>query len=193
MYNEHQQQISAYALRKPDQFADVLRFVILTIRQQLTNAVDQARGESELNAFGFKLKALAEIDRDHEKIFNDCNMLYDIGDFAGVLERLTRVHGLGLVKAGFVCQLVYGFGGCIDSHNLSIYNISVGEVRMTASKNHNTRLAKCKAYLELCEKLGGSEKLWDDWCKHVAREQPYLYNSGYEVSELHIVGICKGY
>lgn len=188
MYSEHQPVISDYALDSEENFARVLKFVLFTIRQSLTEATNQSRGEQEANLFGYKLKAYEEIERDVEKILEDCLRFNGQENFPAVLERLTRMHGFGLVKAGFVCQLVFGFGGCIDSHNMVLYGIDRKQLRIDGIKSHKKRLDKCREYLALCEKLGGSEILWDNWCEYVAQQQPNTFESAYDVSELHVIG-----
>ena len=191
MYATHQPQIAKFARQNPDNFAKVLRFVIFTIQQQLSTAVKQSTGEQAANAFGFKLKALAEIERDKKQIFDECQALYCAGDKVGLLDRLTKVHGLGLVKAGFVCQLVYGFAGCIDTHNLKLYNIKLSQVTLSDKLKEDTRLKKISQYISLCDKLGGTEHLWNYWCQYVADNQPTSYKSEWQVSKLHVDAIVS--
>jgi len=192
MYKLHQKQISKYARQSPDNLADAMRFVILTIQQQLSSAVKQSKGEQEANLFGFKLKAVADIEANKQHIFNTCERLFETNCHDNLLQFLADQHGFGLVKAGFVCQLVYGISGCIDTHNLKLHNIPINQVTYNNKAKDPTRYKKAVAYNKLIELRGGTESLWDNWCDYVAAKNPNTYKNGFEVSELHVEAITKG-
>lgn len=191
MYKEHQPVISKFARQNPDNFAKVIKFVLCTIRQPLHTAVKQSNSQDDQsNLFGYKAKAWQEVQQNKVKLFNQCEELYRHKQYNFILYTLSEIHGLGLVKAGFVCQLIYGFGGCIDSHNIKLYSISPNELKIGKVKPE-TKYKKVDKYLKLIEKLGGTEFLWDTWCKWVASNQNKRYNDAYHVSKLHIEGIVQ--
>ena len=79
MYKEHQARIQEYAKQSPESFARVQSFVICTIQQQLSTAVKQAVGERELNSFGFKLRAQADIRLYKNSRYEIAYKLYNTG------------------------------------------------------------------------------------------------------------------
>ena len=105
-----------------------------------------------------------------------------------IIEILANVHGFGLVKAGFVAQLAFGVGGCLDTHNLRRFGISKTTfAKYKTLKTVKGRAKKLEAYLDACEAQGGAETLWDGWCNYVAARRPKFYvNGGEQVSALHV-------
>jgi len=189
MYLEHQPVISKYARQSPDNFANVIKFVFCTIQQPLDVSVRQASGlNTEDKLFGFKLKAWLNVKENKESLYQVCENAWQTRDKVAIMDALTECHGLGLVKAGFVTQLIYGFGGCIDRHNLARFGISYNQVNLNKKLKHSTKLAKIRQYLYLTNELGGCKYLWDSWCQHVADKNPNRYANAQEVSHLHIIG-----
>lgn len=197
MYKRDQSLISKYARQSPDNMARTMHFVILTIQQQLTVAVNETLDLSEHNVslWGFKRKAYYEIlERKHE-LYEELEALHSIGDVDNMLALLTTVHGLGLVKAGFVLQLIYGVSACLDSHNLERLGINPNKVKLGNVK-YSTRLRRAKEYHALCERIAPkginyTEWYWNTWCKFVATTQPSTYDDANHVSKLHVLA-CTG-
>jgi hypothetical protein len=104
--------------------------------------------------------------------------------------RWLEVPGLGIPKAAFVAQLMNGWAGCLDVHNIRKYLPDVNAKRgtpsywQTASDSKETKLRKVKDYLAFCRMLGGSGVLWDQWCSARPLEMPELIDGEY-VSSLH--------
>lgn len=185
MYKEHQARIQEYAKQSPESFARVQSFVICTIQQQLSTAVKQAVGERELNSFGFKLRAQADIRLYKNSRYEIAYKLYNTGQHDELLAEVSTWFGFGLVKAGFVLQLAFGISGCIDTHNLKLFNIKKGAVTLGQNIKEGTRLKKATAYNKLVNKCGGTEFLWNNWCEYVAINQPTTYANAEHVSLLH--------
>ena len=99
------------------------------------------------------------------------------------------VPGLGLVKAGFAVQLLIGEAGCMDMHNLARFGIEEREFVIPARRDPVEQLAvideAIEHYLYTCEAYGGSEKLWDGWCRFVA-ETYRTYRDADDVSQRHV-------
>lgn len=93
-----------------------------------------------------------------------------------------EITGLGLVKAGFACQLFNNQVGCIDTHNVKLYDIPLSAIRYDKTCKPDTLTAKRANYIALCKGLGGSKLLWAAWCDYVARKRPYNWSNGSEVS-----------
>ena len=98
--------------------------------------------------------------------------------------RLLEIPGLGLVKAGFALQLLTGQGGCIDGHNYKRFGVAI-PLRWDCKWTEATQRAKVCTYLELCEKVGGSESLWNSWCRFIAALHEKRFKNAWDVSAWH--------
>jgi hypothetical protein len=203
MFATHQPIIGAWARKSPENFARVCQFVVLTIRQPLNEvkpAFDDIEFGGDPNAargrlFGFKARAWAEAWQNRqanlaffEHIETDPDASPRQKDLA-MLEYACGLYGFGPVKAGFLLQLVYGRVGCLDTHNLNRFKIKPSAVKSSLFARRKTpkgRRAFLTRYLDLCEKFGGCEALWDSWCEYVAKDQPKAYASAFEVSAEHV-------
>jgi len=103
-----------------------------------------------------------------------------------MIEHLADKVGFGLVKAGFVIQLVYGLCGCLDTHNLRKYGVKKNSFnKFKTRKTIAGRRTFIARYVTLCYQLGGPSVLWDKWCEYVAERQPTRYDDAEHVSRLH--------
>jgi hypothetical protein len=93
---------------------------------------------------------------------------------------LTDLPGIGLAKAGFILQMIWGLGGCIDSENQKLYSAKLGfdVVAGTIDKgaSHETKLATVRQYqalVDVCSGGGatGSATMWDAWCAYIAAKK----------------------
>lgn len=212
MFAVHQKRISNYARQNPDNMARVLRFVILTIRNRLFNVpADMATLDSggataeEINGvlYGFKLDSVNQIDAEAESLYWQAEEIVfhatsEREAAENLLNLFTSIHGLGLAKAGFAAQLIYGVSACIDSHNLERFGINPNSIKSSTFKNaktYKTRQKYIARYCDIVEKCGGTEFLWDSWCAYVhARPDDVglkmngnesVYKSAHHVSALH--------
>lgn len=94
---------------------------------------------------------------------------------------LDSVPGLGMVKAGFVVQMLYNELACIDIHNLRVLGV---EKKLVEGKSKKRR----EGYLEL-QARKTSEEWWDSWVALVAEKYPYYYHDADEVSRLHVKAV----
>jgi len=97
---------------------------------------------------------------------------------------LTDVPGLGMVKAGFVMQMMFGRVGCIDVHNLRRLDIAPSVLTMSKKVKPDTRKKKIEAYIDACKKRRCSW-LWDSWCNLIAKKDPKRWTDGEHVSMVH--------
>lgn len=109
-------------------------------------------------------------------------------DAVDAIDTLLEVPGLGIAKSGFVAQLLGLPVGCLDTHNLRIYDIAP-EAFSYVPKRAKDRLALIESYVNLCASLGGSEALWDRWCHFIAVEQSEHFYRAEDVSDEHVVCI----
>jgi hypothetical protein len=88
------------------------------------------------------------------------------------MRQWLKVPGMGIPKVGFVMQITCGKGGCLDMHNIERYGLDpkvfVVPRRVDIAKQMQAIDDTINHYLSLCELCGGSEYLWDEWCRIVA-------------------------
>lgn len=212
MFAKHQKRISEYGRKSPENMARVLKFVILTIRTRMHNlpadmeTLDSGGQVSEdLPAilYGFKLDSCNQIDAEADALYWQAEeIVYHATSEREAAENLldlfTGIHGLGLAKAGFVCQLIYGVSACLDSHNIARFNIPWSHMKSSTFKNAKTLKTRRKhisRYCDYVERCGGTESLWDSWCEFVYNRPDETgfkmngnraaYKSAFHVSALH--------
>lgn len=197
MFREHQSAVGVWARACPDNMARVIQFVILTIRQPLHKAAVDIQAlidgspDADRAVWGFKGRACAEAWRDRYEIYAFLEMTWFTEESeketaCAMIEYLASMHGLGPVKAGFVTQLAYGIGGCIDTHNLVRFKLPMRTFsNFSQRKTPQARRKMVNRYVKTCYRLGGPEKLWDSWCEYVAANQPKTYQSAEHVSRIH--------
>ena len=98
-----------------------------------------------------------------------------------------RVDGLGLPKAGFCCQLIAGMVGCMDVHNIKMYDLDANSFKLNPKPKTDKAFAsnqqKITSYINLCHDYG-CEQLWDSWCDMLATKSK-RWQDGNHVSEVH--------
>jgi len=202
MFESHQPRIAAYAKRGPDEFARVVTFVYATVQRSLDTVpgamkdIDREGIESKF-LWGFKRDAYQHVQDNKASIYNDAMELSCTADpdqaERELLAMFGAMPGLGLVKGGFVTQLAFGLGGCIDGHNVNRFKVLAGRkalpIYLRAWHYKRSRPAKraeyLTAYQALLRRAGGCEALWDDWCIYLRSRFPAKYESADYVSRLH--------
>jgi hypothetical protein len=197
MFATHAQRISAYGRSDPQSFANVVQFVILTIRQPLHRVPDDMLTAAQQDEaardvlWGWKWEAYANAELDAERSWSYCEHVFADATLDNharsvlMIEYLADQRGLGLAKAGFVVQLIYGLAGCLDSHNLARFGIKPRAFSNYKERSSKARRKLCERYVETVYELGGPETLWDSWCAYVAANQPENYRDADHVSALH--------
>ncbi len=223
MFKTHQSAIAEFGRANPDNFARVLKFVILTIQTSLASIpadmesldnFESGRADESIDGilYGWKLQAIADINRDKESLFSFCEHIEstadsDIDKTAAMLEHFSARVGFGLAKSGFAIQCLYGnsggrFAACLDSHNLARFGIPESKFRATRFKNAKTTKTRRKIvaeYIATCDKVSAesgrdsiAESLWNSWCEFVAAKSNGR-RTGFDVSQLHLesLGLTK--
>ena len=195
MFSEHQPVIAAYARSNPDACISLIDVVLQTVRTPFYLVGPRIKDvrQNELNSVYLKnatkrkaFKRLRVIKTQlHEDIFSDDKSIEE------KLLILSGIPGLGIAKSGFVLQLCIGKSGCLDVHNLRRFNIDEKTFKLRDNTKHDTALNKARLYTDTIKKLGGTEKLWNDWCKLIAHLYPKHYNNALHVSRLHVDFILK--
>tara|TARA_R100001126_G_scaffold98989_1_gene73928 strand:+ start:2376 stop:2960 length:585 start_codon:yes stop_codon:yes gene_type:complete len=190
MYKRDQYEIQRVCESDPKCTREAMSFVSRSIRNhfsRLSKITDEER------SLGIQAPSLKQkIKRDaFEYIHANYKQLHkDIFDpdlsLAEKILSVSSIPGIGIVKAGFVLQLCIGKVGCLDTHNLRMFGFSDSAFKFSKTTTRNTALAKARLYIETCEKLGGSEFLWDNWCEFIAAKYPKHFTSADQVSQMHV-------
>jgi|DEB0MinimDraft_6_1074348.scaffolds.fasta_scaffold09630_3 hypothetical protein len=198
MFSTHQKAISEFALGSNVGLERTFRLVFLSIRQPF-HAMQKQMQDVDDNGlqspylFGWKRDGLAFVRANASTIREKLKAVPDgYGDAQALLDVAT-VPGLGLVKAGFVLQLVTGSAGCIDSHNMQRFGLNVNAFKYGSNASDALKRKKALAYLDACWRSGGCESLWNGWCDYVAAQQPKHWQSGFDVSAMHESAILGDY
>ena len=198
MFSTPQKAIADFALSSNVGLERTFRLVFLSIRQPFHSMAKQMRdvddnGLQSPYLFGWKRDGLAFVRANASTIRETLKAVpAGYGDAQALLEVAT-VPGLGLVKAGFVLQLVTGSAGCIDSHNLQRFGLNANAFKYGSNASDALKRKKALAYLDACWKAGGCASLWNGWCDYVAAQQPKHWQSGFDVSAMHETAILGDY
>jgi hypothetical protein len=196
MFDQHQPKIAAYAQSSAEGMARTIQFAMGSARRPLFTWATEFRElcegddrQSPLTPMRREAWALLWLSR--EAIYHHTLDIASRDDCENhLIGYLATLPGLGLAKAGFVCQLSFGISGCLDSHNLTRYNIS--ENTFKGYKERRTRLGRLKLaarYNDTIEKHGGTRALWNNWCALVAKRHPQNYSNANDVSALHCAAL----
>ncbi len=195
MYSQDQDRIERWC-KNPDKLLTVGTMVLASIRMQWVGVGTQMadvreHGVDSKCLWGWK-KAGYRYLRDNRK-----RLYAKVRDHrAGrcttndLIREFLKVPGLGLPKAGFMCQLLVGDAGCLDMHNIERFGLdpSVWIVRPRKKVDAQMREIddKIDLYLRLCEACGGTQQLWDDWCEYL-NEKVSTFDSADDVSRRHYI------
>lgn len=200
MYQRDQAWIAQYGAQGHEQTQRVITFVLLTIQQSIMTVPDMMRdvdrqGENSPYLWGFKNLAYQHSLEHSEQFYEALYNSRSIGD-PSIADRetllmLANCKGMGIVKGGFALQLLYGRGGCIDSHNMDVFEVPAQRFKASTFKAAKPakQAAMVEDYLELCEDIGGSEFLWDNWCGLVAAKNATTAD---HISRLHVQSFGEG-
>ncbi len=199
MYAEHQPQLSSLGRSGPDGFARICTFALLTIRVSLWDANKDyplvRQGNRQVRSvFGNKHQGLDFVNAEAEQLYERCEAAFELSlsdedAETVILGILCEIPCIGPAKAGFITQMVYGLSGCIDSHNLTRFGLHERTFRLDKKRLRASpvrRFAILRDYNAFCLKVGGSRRLWDDWCCLYSARDPVNYPTPDRVSALHL-------
>ena len=192
MYRQDCTLIAEFGNSSPEGLLNVATFVLATIQTPISRAATVAedmriRGVKSKYLNVSKRRALEHLTRRKKSLYNKLQSAETVNE---VVEHIIQVPGLGVVKASFVAQLLGWEVGCIDRHNLILYNVKPNTVNIPPSLTQATRQRKIADYVAACEQIGGSEFLWNSWCDHVAGTKwNKRLPTAEDVSREHIIGV----
>jgi len=194
MYAIHNPKINAFAQRNADNFADTALMVVLSIQQNwyfVGDQLDDVR-ENKLDSrflWGNKRKTYLCLQTHKHFLYSQFMAVVnsnksDREKAISMMQVFLRIDGLGLPKAGFLCQLCAGLVGCIDIHNIRMYNIDPKTLTLSKTvKSHAIRRKRIENYVDLCHDIG-TETLWNTWCDFLSTKSK-RWIDGNHVSEVH--------
>ena len=191
MFDLDQPKIERYGRANCDNFAAVLRFVVITIQNRLHNcpadcdvvnevltgeASDDIEREAAGILYGSKRAAVDYIESEKAALYWQAEeIVYHATSEREAAHNLIalfcNIPGIGMVKSGFAAQCLYGLAGCIDRHNIERFDIKPCRIksdRYKSAKRFATRQAVIAEYLDICESAGGCRELWNSWCSFLA-------------------------
>lgn len=193
MYANHVPLLAAHGKASPSGLADLCTFALLSIRQpfsRVPKAMANVRrvGEASGHLWGWKLAGYqAAHGNAGHKLFNElANTRYA---YNAVISIVSAIPGLGLVKGGFVAQMLGYDVGCIDSRNAARLGFAP-RVWRSDGLSCDRLVKRSQDYVDACCELGGAETLWNDWCADYARQQGMFYSAD-DISQMHLNAIGK--
>ena len=197
MYKTHGIACQQYAQRNAENLFYVILMVVLSIQQNWLGVGDQMVDVRKLKAksrflWGNKAKTYAYLKANKRRLYTEMMAIigddvYDDFKAKRLMDLFLDVDGLGLPKAGFVCQLVAGLVGCMDVHN--IRRLGVDPKTLSLSKKPKTANGiaandnRIVDYVNLCHDYG-TEELWNTWCDFLSTKSA-RWQDGNHVSEVH--------
>jgi len=197
MYNIHGIQVQNYAQQSADNMADVTLMTVLSIRQPWLNIGSQiidvrTNKASAKSLWGGKKKTYQYLQANKYMMYGQMMAVInssktDASKSMSLMKIFLRVDGLGVAKAGFMCQLTAGLVGCMDSHNIKMYNLDAKDFALAKNpktvKGLEANNKKIRNYIQICHEYG-TENLWNSWCSFLATKSPKWRDANH-VSEVH--------
>jgi hypothetical protein len=194
MYEQHATKVQAYSQRSADNMADTVIMVLLSIKHNwltVGEMLDDVRKTKQDSRFLWRSKKagytyiMTHKHKIHSQMMAVINSHKSRDDKALSLMRIfLRVPGLGLPKAGFVCQLTAGLVGCMDVHNIKMYDLDTRVLTLDKNVKSEAKItAKIQDYVKLCHDYG-TEFLWNSWCEYLSTKSD-KWTDGFHVSEVH--------
>jgi len=189
MYNRDQKLIGMLSRGNPKATKQVLILVLDSVRNFFGNTETRMKEIKRRGANAVALNNKTKT-KGYRYIQSNWKYLHDVihSDdltLADKLVALTEIPNIGLVKAGFILQLCLGEVGCIDCHNSAKYDINLENFKLHNVKKLATKIKKAQDYITACEQVGGSRKLWNEWCKTISQKYPTRFATASDVSRVH--------
>tara|TARA_R100000544_G_scaffold31212_1_gene17513 strand:- start:533 stop:1153 length:621 start_codon:yes stop_codon:yes gene_type:complete len=197
MYQDHAVAVQQYAQVSATNLSNVNLMAVLSIRQSWLNIgtqmIDVRTNKLGAKAlWGFKKDTYIYLESNKHKMYAQVMAVInsnktDANKAMSLMKIFLRVDGLGMAKAGFMCQLTAGLVGCMDSHNLKMYNLDAKDFVLAKNpktiKSLDANTKKIRNYIQICNEYG-TENLWNSWCSFLATKSTKWRDANH-VSEVH--------
>ena len=183
MYSQDMPILREHGLASPAGLRDLCMFAILSANQPFDH-MDMIFGdwkrEGAASQFLTKHKRAGHVylTENAERIHHAMSHEYPSAE--GVMWHLVQIPALGLVKGGFVCQMLGLNAACLDRQNVA--RVGLRLPRLNKKATVPTIARKIDEYLALCSEFT-PERWWDDWCDWMTGES---FQTPDEVSEFHL-------
>jgi len=195
MYAEDQARIQRWC-KNPEKVVQVGLVALCSIRMQWVGVGNQlatirAQGRTATCLWGHKRKGYDYLVANKRLLYRTVRDLR-AGRIStrAFIRQWIKVPGMGMVKAGFVAQMTCGKAGCLDMHNIVRYGLDVKMLTIPKRKNIADQMQVIddfiNHYLSVCELCGGTEYLWDEWCR-VLNDKVGTFHSADDVSRRHYI------
>lgn len=191
MYDKDVPMIAAAMRACPDVFMRGAMFAVISARVPFPR-VPEAMAELERREhraaclWGWKLNAYHYLAIHKARLHAG---VLAAGSVEEALAVICEVPGLGVVKGGFVLQLM-GFDiGCLDTRNIKRLGLSPRTYRSDGAARKQARAWRSKLQRYVSETGGRARELWDDWCQDTANS--YSMTAA-EVSAMHRCFLPRG-
>lgn len=101
------------------------------------------------------------------------------------MRRMVELPSIGVVKAGFVLQMLGYAVGCLDRHHLQLAGLD-SRIYSRIPTSADALTLRLQTYIATCERLGGAAYLWNSWCSLIAMKYPGHFVSAEAVSAYHV-------
>jgi hypothetical protein len=186
--------IAAFARASADNMGEVCMFVVLSIREPFermrTHMRDmRAHGARSRTLWGFKAQSYEYVQAHKDAIFAAFQSMERDGTATAetVTRLFTQIPGLGIVKAGFVAQMLGFDVACFDSRNMHKLGFGPNDRPFRALKAKAGAMVKAEAvakYVQATRVHGGARYWWNAWCEEQSARL------GYDTSRAHREIIC---
>ena len=194
MYDSHVPIIAEAMRENFEAFRRGLAFVVCSIRQPIVTTPDQIAalfdgGETdESPLFGHKWDAWNFIlSPKCAELWKRVKAEYDPET---VIWEVSRIPGIGIVKAGFVAQLMGLDVACLDSRNIKRDGRNPEQYRSRGGMQKDTAAFRRKVKAYVADTGGKAREYWDVWCTHVAQ---VYETTPEEISALHLAILPVNY
>jgi len=197
MYKVHAVAVQQYSQRSAENMSMTTLMDVLSIRQDFRFIGKQLndvreKGLDSTYLWGGKKKTYEYLQSNKHKMYAQVMAVIsgnqtDANKSMALMKIFLKVNGLGIPKAGFMCQLVAGLVGCMDSHNIKMYGLDANDFKLTKNpktiKGIEANDKKIRNYIQICHEYG-TENLWNSWCNYLSTKSKD-WQDGNHVSEVH--------
>ncbi|CAB4132120.1 hypothetical protein UFOVP134_35 [uncultured Caudovirales phage] len=190
MYRQHVPVIASAMRADPATFTRGCLFAILSMRQPFNVVPSQLEETDQLRAdapclFGFKRKAYRHLVINERPLWEAaCAIALD--QPTDVILELLTVPGLGIVKSGFIAQMLGFDVACLDTRNVAREGRDRRAYRTDGLPPSRPSIQR-KVAAYVADVQGHAERYWDEWCTEVG---PIYGLTPEQASALHVDAIC---
>lgn len=189
MYADHVPIIAAAMRADVDVFARGVMFAILSARVQFPRVPAQCeeladKGDAANCLWGWKFDAYSYLQQHKERLHEQ--LLLDQQNLDWLLWTLTRIPGLGIVKAAFVLQLMGYDIACLDTINIQREGRNPRAYRSDGEKAKGGKAWERKIARYVKDTEGKAQFYWNQWCDDQAVKYALTSDA---VSALHVTAI----